>query len=93
MANEIVHDKEEVWIYHKTEGNPRKGWLARRNIRLARRNVRGDVSVAQELDSHPDRLPHCHKWVTHINAMQPDIVGRQRKLVKEERVEDFGLMA
>ena len=57
MANEIMHDKEEVckdWIYHKTEpeGNPRKGRLARRNIRLARRNVRGDVSVAQELDSH-----------------------------------------
>ena len=51
VENEIIRNKKEVgkdWTYHKTEpeGTPGKR-------RLARRNVRGDVSVAQELDSHP----------------------------------------
>ena len=64
MATKIIHNKEEMckdWVYHKAEaeGNPRKGRLARRNTRLARRNVRGDVSVAQKLDSISP-LTDCH---------------------------------
>ena len=44
------------WTYQKTdpEGNPRKRLLARRN-------VRADVSVGQELEQPLDRLPECQK--------------------------------